>query len=450
MLLTDVTTLAEVMALSYDMDDDTPYAFAGFGNYTQREVPGKRMINAAGLELVSDATAANGVQFLRVLTAPNMGEAGYGFQNIASLFPADIYPDFWTEFYIRGAAGEMGTPFVTVQSPNYFNGVGIYRDGGTGKYMLDAADLNFASYPDGIELSPATDPTDLIFVTMHFQLTNPTPANLETNPAKAAFGMYWSTIYDVSVTVTLAVNGVQTGDVTVVGSAKAARFVEGDGDPLTSLPGELAPWQLICPHETFPTIGTQEIHGWEFLVDESLLVDAGVPQWGGVTAYTHTLSGGSMRTNVELAGQPKGGFKRWRPLGQKRPPTLPNAPIGDPQVPGGIQGFTIVESRPIAAAAFTDTTSLIPAGATIFSVSVLVTTAIPGPTTSFSVGDAGNTTRYSTADVSPALGGFDAGTKAGAYYNATATAVRLTMNGGNPATDTGVVRVTISYSTVTG
>ena len=108
----------------------------------------------------------------------------------------------------------------------------------------------------------------------------------------------------------------------------------------------------------------------------------------------------------------------------------------------------LTELTTIAAAASTDTTIQLPAGAIILSVNVRVTTVIPDATT-FDVGDSGSAARFNTASVAVAANSTDVGTKAGAYYNATATAVRLTMNGTPPATDTGRVRVTIAYITVT-
>lgn len=108
----------------------------------------------------------------------------------------------------------------------------------------------------------------------------------------------------------------------------------------------------------------------------------------------------------------------------------------------------LTELTTIAAAATTDTTIQMPANSVVLGVSVRVTTVIP-TATSFSVGDSGSATRFSTANVSTAANSTDPGTKAGAYYNATALSVRLTMNGGTPAANTGRVRVTIHYYTVT-
>jgi hypothetical protein len=105
--------------------------------------------------------------------------------------------------------------------------------------------------------------------------------------------------------------------------------------------------------------------------------------------------------------------------------------------------LSLTELTTIAAAATTDTTIQMPAGAIVMAVSVRVTTVIPTATT-FTVGDSGSAARFSTAAVSVAAGSTDPGTKAGAYYNASALAVRITPNG-TPAANTGRVRVTIFY-----
>lgn len=105
--------------------------------------------------------------------------------------------------------------------------------------------------------------------------------------------------------------------------------------------------------------------------------------------------------------------------------------------------LSLTELTTIAAAATTDTTILMPAGAIVVAVSVRVTTVIPTATT-FTVGDSGSAARFSTAAVAVAAGSTDPGTKAGAYYNASALAIRITPNG-TPAANTGRVRVTITY-----
>lgn len=116
------------------------------------------------------------------------------------------------------------------------------------------------------------------------------------------------------------------------------------------------------------------------------------------------------------------------------------------QVFSDVQQLT--ELTTVAAAATTDTTIQMPAGAVVLAVSVRTTVTIP-TATSYTVGDSGSAARFNTANVGVAANSTDAGTKAGAYYNAGALAVRLTMVGGTPANNAGRVRVTIYYYTVT-
>jgi len=108
---------------------------------------------------------------------------------------------------------------------------------------------------------------------------------------------------------------------------------------------------------------------------------------------------------------------------------------------------SLTELTTIAAAATTDTTIQMPAGAVVLAVSVRVTVIIPTAAT-FTVGDSGSAARFSTAAVTVAAGSTDAGTKAGAYYNASALSIRITPNL-TPANNSGRVRVTIYYYTVT-
>ncbi len=107
----------------------------------------------------------------------------------------------------------------------------------------------------------------------------------------------------------------------------------------------------------------------------------------------------------------------------------------------------LTELTTIAAAATTDTTIQMPAGAVVLGVSVRVTVVIPTAAT-FTVGDSGSAARFSTAAVSVAAGSTDAGTKAGAYYNASALSVRITPDV-QPAANSGRVRVTINYYLIT-
>jgi hypothetical protein len=104
---------------------------------------------------------------------------------------------------------------------------------------------------------------------------------------------------------------------------------------------------------------------------------------------------------------------------------------------------TVNESLTIAAAASTDSTTTIPAGAVILAVAVRVTTVIPTAAT-FTVTAATGGATFDTAAVSTAANSTDAGTAAGALYTAAGTKVRITPNL-NPATATGVVRLAIMY-----
>lgn len=108
----------------------------------------------------------------------------------------------------------------------------------------------------------------------------------------------------------------------------------------------------------------------------------------------------------------------------------------------------LTELTTIAAAATTDTTIEMPAGAIILAVPVRVTVVIPTATT-FTVGDSGSAARFNTgSNVAVAAGTTDKGTKAGAYYNASALPITITPDG-TPGAATGRVRVSIFYIEVT-
>lgn len=108
---------------------------------------------------------------------------------------------------------------------------------------------------------------------------------------------------------------------------------------------------------------------------------------------------------------------------------------------------TLTELTTIAASATTDTTIQMPANSLVLAVSVRVTTAVTC-TSTFTVGDASVADRFNTAAVSKAVNSTDKGTKAGAYYNATAASVRITPDT-VPSDATGRVRVTIHYIEIT-
>lgn len=93
----------------------------------------------------------------------------------------------------------------------------------------------------------------------------------------------------------------------------------------------------------------------------------------------------------------------------------------------------------IAAAAFTDTATLIAANAVVLAVAVRVVTVIPTAAT-FTVTGAVSATVFNTAAVAVAAGSTDPGTAAGAYFNAANQAIRITPNVA-PAAGTGQVRV---------
>lgn len=109
---------------------------------------------------------------------------------------------------------------------------------------------------------------------------------------------------------------------------------------------------------------------------------------------------------------------------------------------------SLTELVTIAAAATSTSTIQMPANAIILAVSARVTVAIPTAAT-FTVGDAGSAARFNTgASMLVAAGTTNVGTKAGAYYNATAAGILITPNL-TPGTAVGRVRVTIHYIEVT-
>ena len=104
---------------------------------------------------------------------------------------------------------------------------------------------------------------------------------------------------------------------------------------------------------------------------------------------------------------------------------------------------TVTELLTVAAAATTDSTLEIPAGALILSCAVRVTTVIPTAAT-FTVTTATGGTTLGTAAVSTAANSTDKGTAAGAFYQSAATKVRITPNA-QPADNTGRIRLSVTY-----
>lgn len=106
----------------------------------------------------------------------------------------------------------------------------------------------------------------------------------------------------------------------------------------------------------------------------------------------------------------------------------------------------LTELTPIAAAATTDTTIQIPAGAQVVAVSSRVTVQ-PGGTSTVDSGVAGATTRYGTA-FSTAANTTNRGTDDGIRYYASAVSVRYTPNA-VPSDAAGRIRTTIHFLDIT-
>lgn len=106
-----------------------------------------------------------------------------------------------------------------------------------------------------------------------------------------------------------------------------------------------------------------------------------------------------------------------------------------------ISALSLTELTTIAAAATTDTTIQMPAGAIILAVSVRNTVAVTC-TSTYSVGDSGNSTRFASG-VSKAVNTTNGGAVT-PYLNASALSVRITPDT-TPSDATGRVRVTIHY-----
>lgn len=165
---------------------------------------------------------------------------------------------------------------------------------------------------------------------------------------------------------------------------------------------------------------------------------------GGLSVYGSTGLVGSNNTNAWVCGG-AGGLM----IGST---SILQTAVGSLSIDGTGNGQrfgikTLTELTTVAAAATTDTTILMPAGALILGVTVRVTVVIP-TATNFTVGDSGSAARFSTAAVSSAANSVDSGTKAGCYYNAGALAVRFTPDQ-TPGANSGRIRVTIHYVDLT-
>jgi len=107
--------------------------------------------------------------------------------------------------------------------------------------------------------------------------------------------------------------------------------------------------------------------------------------------------------------------------------------------------YQLSELTTIAAAATTDTTIQMPAGAIILGVTARVTVAVTC-TTNFNIGDSGSATRFGTG-ISKAANTTNVGSVA-PYLNASALSVRITPDT-TPSDNTGRVRITIYYFLMT-
>lgn len=131
---------------------------------------------------------------------------------------------------------------------------------------------------------------------------------------------------------------------------------------------------------------------------------------------------------------------------------LARAATGSISVTDNVNGKAIgismlTELLTIAAAATSTTAIQKPANSIVLGVSVRNTVAVTC-TSTYTVGDSTSAARFSTVAVSKVVNTTDPGTKAGAYYNATAEGIIITPDS-TPSDATGRVRVTIYYILVT-
>ena len=106
------------------------------------------------------------------------------------------------------------------------------------------------------------------------------------------------------------------------------------------------------------------------------------------------------------------------------------------------------EVMTIAAAATTASTLEIPAGAIVMGVTCRVTTVIP-TLTSFDLGLNGGDDDAFVSAASPAAGTTDKGNLTCPLLVASATKVLFTVNGSNPANNTGRLRISVFYIDIT-
>jgi hypothetical protein len=105
-----------------------------------------------------------------------------------------------------------------------------------------------------------------------------------------------------------------------------------------------------------------------------------------------------------------------------------------------------VQTVTIAAAASTNSTIEMPAGALVLGVTALVKVVIPTATV-FDIGDSGDADRFA-ASVAVAAGTKSKGTRLAPYVPSSAQVVKITPDQ-SPATATGKVKLTIHYIELT-
>lgn len=166
------------------------------------------------------------------------------------------------------------------------------------------------------------------------------------------------------------------------------------------------------------------------------LGSAGVISWSSTGQYSGTNDIGIVRNAAGVLEVNSGTAGTYRDTIARASYVAPSSANGQSL---GIKCLT--ELTTIAAAATTDTTIQMPAGAIVLGVQVRNTVAVTC-TTSYAVGDSGNASRFSAA-IAKAVN-TTASLLVAPYLNASALSVRITPDT-TPSDATGRVRVTIYY-----
>ena len=171
----------------------------------------------------------------------------------------------------------------------------------------------------------------------------------------------------------------------------------------------------------------------------TLITDSTVT--GGIRWAQGSLQGSQARTQATAAMRVQA--TQYLPSGTNTATPL--------QIFGGLNGASLTvnsltELTTITASATTLTSIQIPAGCIVLAIPVRTVTTIPTATTYTVTGNSSGT--FSTGGVGTTASNTDPGTAAGAFYNASAQAIKFTPNS-TPGSGTGQVRVTIFYLTAT-